>query len=48
MRNIMTMYGSDYALLLAASVLAVIPTIIVYLMAQDFFVQGIAGSGMKG
>lgn len=48
MRNFQTEYSSSYALLMAAAVCASIPTIIVYLCAQDFFVEGIAATGVKG
>lgn len=48
MRNFQTEYSSSYALLMAAAVCASIPTIIVYLCAQDFFVEGIASTGVKG
>lgn len=48
MRNLQTELSSSYALLMAAAVCASIPTIIVYLIAQDFFVEGIAATGVKG
>jgi len=48
MRNLQTELSSSYALLMAAAVCASIPTIIVYLLAQDFFVEGIAATGVKG
>lgn len=48
MRNFQTEYASSYALIMAAAVCASIPTIIVYLIAQDFFVEGIAATGVKG
>lgn len=48
MRGFVTTYSSDYALLMAAAVLATIPTILVYIFAQDFFVEGIATTGLKG
>lgn len=48
MRNFQTEYSSSYALLMAAAVCASIPTILVYLIAQDFFVEGIAATGVKG
>lgn len=48
MRSFQTMYTQDYALLMAAAVCAMLPTIIVYLAAQDLFVKGIAMTGLKG
>lgn len=48
MRNFQTEYASSYALIMAAAVCASVPTIIVYLLAQDFFVEGIAATGVKG
>jgi multiple sugar transport system permease protein len=43
-----TMGGTNYQAAMAGSVLASIPTIIVYLLFQRNFVQGIALSGIKG
>lgn len=48
MRSFQTMYNQDYALLMAAAVCAMLPTILVYLAAQDLFVKGIAMTGLKG
>lgn len=48
MRNLQTELSSSYALLMAAAVCASIPTIVVYLLAQDFFVEGITATGVKG
>lgn len=41
-------YSSDYALIMVASVVALIPVIVVFLLFQRYFVQGIATSGLKG
>ena len=43
-----TMGGTNYQAAMAGSVLASIPTIVVYLIFQRNFVQGIALSGIKG
>lgn len=43
----MTQYSSDYSLIMAASVVAVVPVIIVFLFLQKYFVEGIAMSGIK-
>lgn len=39
--------GSDWHLLMAASTLSVIPTILVFVFTQRFFVQGLARTGLK-
>ena len=41
-------YFTLWTLLMSGSVLATLPTLIVFLLAQKYFVQGIAISGMKG
>lgn len=43
-----TMGGANYQAVMAGSLLASIPTIVVYLIFQRNFVQGIALSGVKG
>jgi multiple sugar transport system permease protein len=48
MRNFQTMYSQNFALLMAAAVCAMVPTIAVYLLAQDYFIEGIATTGLKG
>ena len=41
-------YSTDYQLIMAASVVSLIPVIIMYAFCQRYFVQGIASSGLKG
>ena len=41
-------YQTDYGSLFAATVISIIPVIIVYLLLQKRFVEGIASSGLKG
>ena len=41
-------YSTDYQLIMAASVVSLIPVIIMYAFCQRYFVQGIATSGLKG
>lgn len=48
MRHFQTQYTQNYALLMAAAVCAMVPTIALYLSAQEFFVKGIAMTGLKG
>ncbi|HET8522998.1 MAG TPA: hypothetical protein VFL82_07180 [Thermomicrobiales bacterium] len=43
-----TMGGTNYQGVMAGSVLAAIPTILVYIIFQRNFVRGIALSGIKG
>lgn len=40
--------GSRYAELMAASSLVILPTVVVFLLAQKYFVEGIARTGLKG
>ncbi len=42
------LYDADYALIMAASVLSILPVAIVFLSMQKYFVEGIASSGVKG
>ncbi len=48
MQHFIGQYNTEYSLLMAAAVSSIIPTIIVYVLAQDYFVKGIVGSGVKG
>ncbi|WP_138493090.1 carbohydrate ABC transporter permease [Paenibacillus pinistramenti] len=41
-------YTVDWGLLMAASTVAIVPIIILYLLTQKYYVQGIAMSGIKG
>lgn len=41
-------YSTEYGLIMAASVIALIPVTIIFLIFQRFFVQGVATSGLKG
>ena len=41
------MYSTDWPVLMAASVIAVLPVLIAFLLAQDAFVKGVMMSGMK-
>ncbi len=41
-------YTTEYHLLMAASVIVMIPVLIVFVLGQRYFVRGIALSGMKG
>lgn len=48
LRMFITQYSSEYGLIMAASVVALIPVLIVFLSLQKYFVQGIATTGLKG
>lgn len=41
-------YSSEYQLIMAASVVSLIPVFIMFVSLQKYFVEGIATSGMKG
>ena len=41
-------YRTDWHLLMAGSVLSILPILAVYVIAQKYFVQGIALTGVKG
>ena len=40
-------YGSDYPTMMAGAVLAIVPMIVIYIIFQKQFVEGIATSGGK-
>lgn len=48
LRMFIGQYSSEYGLIMAASVVALIPVLIVFLSLQKYFVQGVAASGLKG
>jgi multiple sugar transport system permease protein len=48
LRLFIQQYGADYAHIMAASLVAMIPVIILFIAFQRFYVQGIATSGLKG
>jgi multiple sugar transport system permease protein len=48
LRLFIQQYSSDYALIMAASLVSLIPVIILFLAFQRFFVEGIASTGVKG
>ncbi|MEV5025675.1 carbohydrate ABC transporter permease [Paenibacillus sp. LPE1-1-1.1] len=41
-------YNAEWTLIMAGSVLALIPTVILFFFAQKYFVEGITMTGMKG
>lgn len=48
LRMFIQQYSADYALIMAASLVSLIPVVILFLAFQRFFVQGIASTGIKG
>lgn len=48
LRMFISQYSAEYGLIMAASVVALIPVLIVFLSLQKYFVQGIASTGLKG
>ncbi|GHV43630.1 ABC transporter permease [Spirochaetia bacterium] len=47
-RMFLGQYSTEYGLIMAASVVSLVPVFIVFLFFQRFFVEGIATSGLKG
>lgn len=41
-------YSAEYGLIMAGSVLSLIPVLIVFLCLQKYFVEGVASTGLKG
>ncbi|MGZ2385514.1 carbohydrate ABC transporter permease [Rhizobium brockwellii] len=48
LRMFISQYSAEYGLIMAASVVALIPVLVLFLSLQRFFVEGIASTGMKG
>jgi multiple sugar transport system permease protein len=48
LRMFIQQYSTDYALIMAASLVSLIPVIILFLAFQRFFVEGIGTTGIKG
>ncbi len=48
LKMFISQYSSEYGLIMAASVLSLIPVLIVFLSLQRYFVEGIASTGVKG
>lgn len=46
-RMFISQYSSEYGLIMAASVIVLIPVLVVFLCMQKYFVQGIATTGLK-
>ena len=48
LKMFISQYSSDYGLIMAGSVISLIPVIIVFLAFQRYFVEGVASTGLKG
>ena len=48
LRMFISQYSAEYGLIMAASVFALIPVLIVFLSLHKYFVQGVASTGLKG
>jgi len=48
LRAFISQYSSEYGLIMAASVVTLIPVLVVFLSLQRYFIQGIASTGIKG
>jgi len=46
--DLQSLYAVRVDLILAGSVLAVLPTVMVYLLAQRYFIEGVATAGLAG
>ena len=48
LKMFISQYSSDYGLIMAGSILSLIPVLIVFLCLQKYFVEGVASTGIKG
>lgn len=48
LQSLMSPYGNNYDLLLAGSVIAVLPILILFLLLQKYFITGLTAGGVKG
>lgn len=48
LRSFVGQFDAEFAMIMTGSVISVIPILIVFLLGQRYFIQGIATSGMKG
>jgi multiple sugar transport system permease protein len=48
LRMFISQYSAEYGLIMAASMVSLIPVLLIFLALQRFFVEGIASTGLKG
>ena len=46
--SLLTPYGNNYAVLIAGSVMAIIPILILFISFQRYFIEGMTAGGVKG
>jgi multiple sugar transport system permease protein len=46
--NFQSEAGTQYHLWMAAATFTILPAVVLYFIAQRYFVEGVAGSGIKG
>lgn len=47
LKQFISQYNADYAMIMTGSVISVLPILIVFLIGQKYFIEGIATTGMK-
>ncbi|WP_405590463.1 carbohydrate ABC transporter permease [Streptomyces sp. NBC_01190] len=48
LRSFIGQYDAQYAMIMAGSVISVVPVLVIFLLGQRYFVRGIATTGIKG
>jgi multiple sugar transport system permease protein len=48
LRMFISQYSAEYGLIMAASMVSLVPVLLIFLALQRFFVEGIASTGLKG
>ncbi len=48
LRSFISQYNAEHALIMTGAVLSVLPIIIVFLLGQRYFIEGLASTGVKG
>jgi multiple sugar transport system permease protein len=48
LRSLQTEYGTEWGMMMAGSLIAMLPMLVIFLMAQRYFVRGIATTGFGG
>jgi multiple sugar transport system permease protein len=48
LRSFVGQFDAEYAMIMTGSVISVVPILVIFLIGQRYFIQGIATSGMKG
>jgi len=48
LKQFVGLYDGDYAMIMTGSVISVVPILVIFLLGQKYFIQGIATSGLKG